>query len=313
MASLKSLCREQELFSSGHRACAGCGEALGVRQVLLAATKPCVVVIPTGCTEIISTLYPHTAWQVPCFHNAFENAAATLSGIEAAYRALRRRGALDREINFIAFGGDGGTYDIGFQALSGAVERGHRLLYVCTDNQAYMNTGVQRSSATPLGAHTTTSPAGDRIPGKLQWRKDIVEIMIAHDIPYAAQAAIHNWNDLANKVQKALQIDGPSFINLLVPCPLGWMFPSEKTIEQSRMATDTCFWPLYECEKGTYRLNYNPGDKKLPTHTWLKTQDRFRHLFRAGNESLLDAFQREVDRRWEKLLARVAGAKGAGT
>lgn len=303
MPSLKELCKEPELFSSGHRACAGCGEVLAVRQVLLAAIKPVVCVMPTGCLEIVSTIYPHTAWQVPMFHNAFENAAATISGIEAAYKVFRRKGLLNRDINFIAFGGDGGTYDIGFQALSGAVERGHRFLYVCLDNEAYMNTGIQRSSATPLGAHTTTSPAGERVPGKMQWRKDIVEIMIAHDIPYAAQATIQNWNDLANKVRKALTVQGPSFINVLVPCPLGWGYPSEKTIEMSRLAVETCFWPLYEYENGTYRVNYIPRDKK-PVIEWLKEQDRFRHLFKPKNQNLLDAFQREVDRRWEKLLRR---------
>lgn len=303
MPSLKELCQEPELFSSGHRACAGCGEVLAVRQVLLAAIKPVVCVMPTGCLEIVSTIYPHTAWQVPMFHNAFENAAATISGVEAAYRVFRRKGIITRDINFIAFGGDGGTYDIGFQALSGAVERGHRFLYVCLDNEAYMNTGIQRSSATPLGAHTTTSPAGEKIPGKLQWRKEIVEIMIAHDIPYAAQATIQHWNDLANKVRKALSIQGPSFINVLVPCPLGWGYPSEKTIEISRLAVETCFWPLYECENGVYRLNYVPKEKK-PVIEWLKAQDRFRHLQKKEFQKLLEIFQKEVDRRWEKLVKR---------
>jgi len=303
MASLKELCKEPELFSSGHRACAGCGEVLAVRQILLAALKPVVCVMPTGCLEIVSTIYPHTAWQVPMFHNAFENAASTISGVEAAYKVFRRKGAINKDINFIAFGGDGGTYDIGFQALSGAVERGHRFLYVCLDNEAYMNTGVQRSSATPLGAHTTTSPAGKKIPGKLQWKKEIVEIMIAHDIPYTAQATIQNWNDLSNKVRKALSTQGPSFINVLVPCPLGWGYPSEKTVEMSRLAIDTCFWPLYEYENGTYRLNYTPKEKK-PVVEWMKGQDRFRHLFKPENKSLLDQFQKEVDRRWDKLVKK---------
>lgn len=303
MASLKELCKEPELFSSGHRACAGCGEVLAVRQILLAALKPVVCVMPTGCLEIVSTIYPHTAWQVPMFHNAFENAAATVSGVEAAYNVFRRKGSINKDINFIAFGGDGGTYDIGFQALSGAVERRHRFLYVCLDNEAYMNTGIQRSSATPLGAHTTTSPAGKKIPGKLQWKKEIVEIMIAHDIPYTAQASIQNWNDLSNKVRKALSTQGPSFINVLVPCPLGWGYPSETTVEMSRLAIDTCFWPLYEYENGTYRLNYTPKEKK-PVVEWMKGQDRFRHLFKPENKNLLDEFQKEVDRRWEKLVKK---------
>lgn len=300
MASLKELCKEQELFSPGHRACTGCGEVLAVRQILLAAIKPVVCVMPTGCLEIVSTIYPHTAWQVPMFHNAFENASATISGVEAAYNTFKRKGEIKENINFIAFGGDGGTYDIGFQALSGAVERNHRFLYVCLDNQAYMNTGIQRSSATPMGAHTTTSPAGKVKPGKPQWRKDIVEIMIAHDIQYAAQAAVHNWNDLANKVRKALAIQGSSFINVLVPCPLGWSYPPAKTIEQSKMAVENCFWPLYEYENGVYKINYTPKEKK-PVIEWLKTQDRFRHLFKPGNEHLLEMFQSEVDKRWERL------------
>lgn len=304
MASIKELCKEPELFSSGHRACTGCGEVLAVRQVLLAAIKPVVCVMPTGCLEIVSTIYPYTAWQVPMFHNAFENAAATISGVEAAYNTFKRKGMITENINFIAFGGDGGTYDIGFQALSGAVERNHRFLYVCLDNQAYMNTGIQRSSATPLGAHTTTSPAGKKVPGKTQWRKDIVEVMIAHDIPYAAQATVWNWNDLSNKVRKALSIQGSSFINVLVPCPLGWSYPSAKTIEQSKLAVETCFWPLYECENGIYKINYTPKEKK-PVVEWLKTQDRFRHLFRPGNETILEAFQKEVDKRWERLNKKV--------
>jgi pyruvate ferredoxin oxidoreductase beta subunit len=303
MPVLKELCKEAELFSSGHRACAGCGEVMGVRQVMLAAGKQTVVVIATGCLEIVSTIYPHTAWQVPTFHNAFENAAATISGVEAAYRGFRKRGDITKDINFIAFSGDGGTYDIGLQALSGAVERRHRFLYVCTDNQAYMNTGIQRSSATPLGASTTTSPAGDRIPGKLQWRKDITEILIAHDISFAAQATVAHRNDLVKKVRKALLMDGPSFINILVPCPLGWGYPSEKTVEMAELAVETCFWPLYEYEKDSYHLNYMPIEKK-PVVEWLKGQDRFRHLFKPENQNILEEFQKEVDRRWEKLVKR---------
>jgi pyruvate ferredoxin oxidoreductase beta subunit len=303
MPVLKELCKEEELFSSGHRACAGCGEVMGVRQVMLAAGKPTVVVIATGCLEIVSTIYPHTAWQVPTFHNAFENAAATISGVEAAYRLFRKRGDITKDINFIAFGGDGGTYDIGFQALSGAVERRHRFLYVCTDNQAYMNTGIQRSSATPFGASTTTSPAGERIPGKLQWRKDITEILIAHDISFAAQATVAHRNDLVKKVRKALSMDGPSFINILVPCPLGWGYPSEKTVEMAELAVESCFWPLYEFEDGVYKLNYAPKNKK-PVVDWIKGQDRFRHLFKPENKNLLDEFQKEVDRRWEKLVKK---------
>ncbi len=300
MASLKELVKREELFSSGHRACAGCGEVLAVRQVLLAAGKNTACAMPTGCLEIVSTIYPHTAWQVPIFHSAFENAAATIAGMESAYRALKRRGKITKEINFIAFGGDGGTYDIGFQALSGAIERRHRFLYVCTDNQAYMNTGIQRSSATPPFADTTTSPAGRKLPGKLQPRKDIVEIVIAHEVPYAAQTTVAYWNDLVTKVEKALSKDGPTFINILVPCPLGWGHKSEETIEISKMAVETNFWPLYEYEDGVYRLNYEPKSR-LPIEEWLKKQGRFRHLFEEKNREYLLEFQKMVDERFARL------------
>lgn len=306
MLPIKELTQHPELFSAGHRACAGCGEVLGVRQVMLAAGPDTAVAMATGCLEIVSTLYPHTAWQTPAFHNAFENAAATISGMEAAYNALKRKGEITKKINFIAFGGDGGTYDIGFQALSGAVERGHNFLYVCTDNGAYMNTGIQRSSATPFGAGTTTSPAGDKQPGKPQWRKDIVEIMAAHDIPYTAQASVGHRNDLIRKVKKALAVEGPAFINLLVPCPLGWNYPSEKTIAMAEMAVNCCYWPIYEVENGVYNINYYPREAKIPAIDWLKAQGRFSHLFKPGNEHLLEHFQQEVDRRWEKLQKKVA-------
>ncbi len=305
MASLKELVKRKELFSYGHRACAGCGEVLAVRQVLLAAGENVACAMPTGCLEIVSTIYPHTAWQVPIFHSAFENAAATIAGMESAYRALKRRGKITKEIKFIAFGGDGGTYDIGFQALSGAIERRHRFLYVCTDNQAYMNTGIQRSSATPSFADTTTSPAGKKLPGKLQPRKDIVEIVIAHDVPYAAQTTVAFWNDLVNKVEKALSYDGPTFLNILVPCPLGWIYPTDQTIEISRLAVETTFWPLYEYENGVYRLNYEPKERK-PIEEWLKRQGRFRHLFLPEKQELIKEFQKEVDERFARLKKRVA-------
>ncbi len=305
MASLKDLVKREELFSSGHRACAGCGEVLAVRQVLLAAGRNVACAMPTGCLEIVSTIYPHTAWQVPIFHSAFENAAATISGMESAYRVLKRKGKIKEEIKFIAFAGDGGTYDIGFQALSGAIERRHRFLYVCTDNQAYMNTGIQRSSATPPFADTTTSPAGRKLPGKLEPRKDILEIVIAHEVPYAAQTTVFFWNDLVTKVEKALSRDGPTFINILVPCPLGWQHKPEETIEISRLAVETNFWPLYEYEDGVYRLNYEPKERK-PIEEFLRRQGRFRHLFLPGNENLIKRFQEMVDKKFSLLKKKVA-------
>ncbi len=303
MASLKQLAAKEDLLTGGHRACAGCAAPIVVRQVLLAAENPVVVGCATGCLEVTTTLFPYTAWKVPFIHNAFENSAATVSGVQAAYTSLKKQGKYDKEVRFIAFGGDGGTYDIGLQSLSGAMERGHRMLYICYDNNAYMNTGIQRSSATPLGAHTTTSPVGKKSPGKKQYRKDLTAIMVAHNVPYVAQTSVSHWNDLCTKVQKALAVDGPSFINVLTPCRLGWGFNPEDTIELAREAVNTCFWPLYEVENGVYKLTYKPKEKK-PVIDWLKKQGRFRHLFKAGNEEILAEIQKYVDEEWEKLLQK---------
>jgi pyruvate ferredoxin oxidoreductase beta subunit len=304
MARLKDLCQNPELFSSGHRACAGCGEALAVRQILLAAPQPVIGIMPTGCTEIFSSIYPHAAWQIPMIHTAFETAASTASGVVAAYTQQKRMGVIKDDLKFIAFGGDGGTYDIGFQALSGAMERGHKFLYVCTDNEGYMNTGIQRSSATPYGAHTTTSPAGKVVPGKRQHRKDIMEIMIAHNIAYAGQATIGHWNDLVEKVRKALAADGPSFLNVLVPCPLGWGHPGDQTIVMSRLAADTCFWPIYEFQDGKYKVNYEPKEKK-PLEEFLKPQGRFSHLFKdEAGKAVIAELQRHLDAQWALLHKR---------
>jgi len=301
MVNLRELSEKKELFVGGHRLCPGCGAGILARQVLLAAKEPVVVVSATGCLEVASTIFPYSSWQVPWFHNAFENAASTISGIEAAYRSLKKQGRIKKDIRFIAFGGDGGTYDIGLQALSGAVERGHRFLYICYNNQAYMNTGIQRSSATPKGASTTTAPAGTVIPGKVRFKKELTTIMVAHQIPYAATATVGKWNDLISKVEKALDSDGPSFIDVLSPCRLGWRYPPEQTLEVGRLAADTCFWPLYEVINGEYSLTYRPREKK-PAAEWLKLQGRFKHLFKPENKSLIDTIQNHVDERWEKLL-----------
>lgn len=298
---LKEISKEKDLFAPGHRACSGCGPAIVIRQLMAVAGKDTVVGLATGCIEVVSTIFPYTAWRVPYIHVAFENAAATISGIEAAYRALKRKGKINKKINFIAIAGDGGTYDIGIQALSGALERGHNFLYVCYDNQAYMNTGIQRSGATPLGAHTTTSPAGDVIPGKPQWRKDLTEIVVAHGIPYAAQASPSHWNDLMEKVKKALEIEGPTFLNIIAPCPVGWYFPPHKTIKLAKLAVDTLFWPLYEVENGKHRITYKPRKPK-PVEDWLKEQGRFRHLFNEDNRKIIEEFQKRVDEKWDRLL-----------
>jgi len=295
-------------LSGGHRACAGCTGATILRQVLLAAEDPVVVGCATGCMEVATTIYPYTAWRGPFIHNAFENSAATISGVQAAYASLQRQGKIKDTIKFIAIGGDGGTYDIGFQSLSGALERGHDMVYICYDNEAYMNTGIQRSSATPRGAATNTSPAGKVKQGKEQFPKDLTSCVVAHRIPYVAQASPHNYRDLMKKVRKALAVEGPAFLNILMPCYRGWRFKMEESIQMARQAVATCFWPLFEVEDGVWKVNFKPKEKK-PLVDWLKPQGRFSHLFKPGNEHILEEVQAEVDRRWEELLAREAAGQ----
>ena len=302
--NLKEMASKRERFAPGHRACAGCPETVVVRQVLQAIDDPVVVASPTGCLEIISSPYPYTSWRVPWIHSAFENVASTIAGVETMYRSLVKQGKMqDRGLKFVAFAGDGATYDIGFQFLSGALERGHKFMYVCLNNEAYMNTGIQRSSATPLGTWTTTSPVGAVVPGKKENRKDLTAIIADHNIPYVAQAAPHAWRDLMTKARTAIAADGPSFINVLVPCPRGWRFPTEQAIALSRLAVETGVWSLYEVVDGEWKLNHRPSPKK-PITDWLESQGRFQHLLRPGNEHLVDALQQNVEREWAKLLER---------
>jgi pyruvate ferredoxin oxidoreductase beta subunit len=252
---------------------------------------------------VSTTRYPYTAWKGSYIHTNFENAAATLSGVESAFRALRRRGKLSDQVKFIAFGGDGGTYDIGLQALSGAMERGHQMLYVCYDNGGYMNTGFQRSSATPHGAWTTTSPVGDEVPGKIGHSKNLTEIMVAHRLPYVAQSSPHDPQDLTHKASKALEIEGPTFLNVLSACPRGWRTDNDEGVDLMRLATDTCYWPLFEVNEGVYRLTYRPRHKQ-PLGKWLERQGRFAHLALPGNEHLLETLQEWVDFEWDLLLRK---------
>lgn len=303
MPKLKDLVKNAGLFTSGHRACPGCGGAITLNQVLEVGGPNTIIGMSTGCMEVVSTIYPYTAWAIPYIHVAFENVAAVISGVESAYKVFKRKGKITKKWNLIAIGGDGGTYDIGFQALSGAIERGHDFLYICYDNEAYMNTGIQRSSATPRGAHTTTSPAGTVIPGKLQPRKDLTQIVAAHGAPYVAQAIPSHWADLTRKVRKALDTQGPTFINVLSPCPPGWRYPADKTIEIARLAVESKFWPLYEIVDGEYKLNYRPR-KEISIEEWMKLQGRFAHLFTPENKHIISECQAEVDRRWEKLLQK---------
>ena len=299
--NIKELSKKQSLFANGHRSCAGCGPAIVMKQVLMATDTPVVCSCATGCMEVCSSIYPYTSWRCSFIHTAFENSAATISGVETAYRAFRKRGKIDEDMKFIGFGGDGGSYDIGFQSLSGAMERRHNMVYVCYDNEAYMNTGVQRSSATPIGARTSTTPAGKVKGGKEQSRKDIAACMVAHDVPYVATASPHNYRDLLGKVQKALEVDGPAFLLILAPCPVGWEYKPQDTIELSKMACDTRFWPLYEVENKKWTINYKPKED-IPVMEWCKTQRRFAHLTQPMFHHLADALQADVDGKWAELL-----------
>jgi pyruvate ferredoxin oxidoreductase beta subunit len=289
----------------GHSLCQGCGIPMVVRTILDTIETPVVVVSATGCLEVATTRYPTTAWNVPWIHVAFENAAAVASGVETAYRVLRRRGRLPagEDVTFVALAGDGGTYDIGLQALSGALERGHRFLFVCYDNEAYMNTGVQRSGATPFGASTTTSPAGTVSLGKAQERKDMTAIAVAHRIPYVAQAAGSHWDDLSRKAERAAAAAGPAFLNVLTDCPLGWGHEPRLAPSVMNAAVDSHFWPLYEVVEGRYRLTYTPR-KVVPVNAWLAGQARFAHLLGPDQEPLVQQIQRRVDAEWAELLAK---------
>jgi pyruvate ferredoxin oxidoreductase beta subunit len=308
MARLKTLVERQhgvQPLRGGHALCQGCGIPMVVRTVLSTIDRPTVVVNATGCLEVATTRYPTTAWNVPWIHVAFENAAAVASGVEAAQRALRKRHALPagEEVQVVVFAGDGGTYDIGLQALSGALERGHRFLFVCYDNEAYMNTGVQRSGATPFGASTTTSPAGLESFGKAQKRKDMTAIAVAHHVPYVAQAASTYWHDLSLKVDRAAAVDGPAFLNVLTDCPLGWGHEPREMPRLIAAAVETCFWPLYEVVDGEYRLTHVP-ELQQPIERWLAGQKRFAHLLRPENAALVAEIQAGVDRDWATLSAK---------
>ena len=291
-------------FSEGHRMCAGCGAPVVARHILRALKEEdhAVISCATGCMEVSTFTYPYTSWTDSFIHTAFENAASTLSGVEAAYKSLKKQGKIDNTTKFITFGGDGGTYDIGLQSLSGAMERGHDMTYVCYDNGAYMNTGIQRSSATPKFADTTTTPAGKVIPGKMQSRKDLTAIMAEHHLPYVAQSiAFMDFRDLYEKAEKAIYTKGATFLNVFSPCPRGWGYDTPELMTINKLAVQTCYWPLYEVVDGKYKITYKPS-KKLPIEEFLRPQKRFRHMFKPGNEWMIEEFQKEVDRRWNELL-----------
>jgi pyruvate ferredoxin oxidoreductase beta subunit len=300
------LITKKDYFAPGHRACQGCAEALAVRLVAKALRRKVIVASATGCMEIISSPFPFTSWRVPWIHVAFENAAAVASGAEAGMKVLMRKGKVPKErITFLAMAGDGGTSDIGVQALSGALERGHDFIYICYDNEAYMNTGIQRSSSTPFGASTTTSPAGKVVPGQVTWKKNMPEIAAAHNIPYVATACPSYPIDLIEKAKKAARIKGPAYIHILSVCPTGWRLPPELSIKAGRLAVETAVFPLYEVEDGRYRITVDVG-KLRPVNDYLKIQGRFRHL----DESMIAKIQERVVQEYEKLQRKVTMTGG---
>ena len=303
MPGLQELAKKESCLTGGHRMCAGCTAPMFVRMLSRVTDSDIVVCSATGCLEVATTIFPYSAWKIPWVHTAFENAGAMASGVEAMYRVQKKRGETDRDVKVVAIGGDGGTYDIGFQSLSAAVERGHDFLYICYDNGAYMNTGIQRSSATPVGAATTTTPVGSESSGKPQQRKDLTSIMVNHHIAYAAQASVHDPVDLSNKIKKGIELDGPAFVNILSPCIPGWRISPDQAIESARQAVETRFWPVYEVENGVYKINYKPKES-VPVKEWLFAQGRFKHLKSPENQDLVDKIQSQVDQQWQWLLAK---------
>ena len=287
---------EEELMSSGHKGCQGCGGVMAMRYALKALGRETMVIVPACCWTVLDGEFPYSSVQVPFLHTAFETAASTSSGVRAALKARGKD-----NITVMAWAGDGGTFDIGIQSLSGAVERNEDFIYVCYDNEGYMNTGIQRSSSTPYGAWTTTTPV-DAFENA--HKKNMVDIMVAHQIPYAATACIAYPEDLVKKMRKAKEIRGAKFIHILSPCPSGWRYPSSQTVKLARLAVETNLFPLYEVEYGNYTINRKP--RKKPARDYLELQGRFRHI----SDEIAAEVQAKVDETWEKLLKKEQESEG---
>ncbi|HKL30653.1 MAG TPA: thiamine pyrophosphate-dependent enzyme [Natrialbaceae archaeon] len=296
---------EDDLWNPGHRACAGCGPALAMKYVTEVAGEDTIVANATGCMEVVSTPYPESAWGTSYIHNIFENAASVAAGVEAAYQSFDRRKPDEftstDDLNLIAIGGDGATSDIGFRALSGMLERGHDVLYIMYDNEAYMNTGIQRSSQTPYGAETTTSPPGEVSIGNDTHKKDVASIVADHGVEYVATSSIAYPQDYKNKIETALEVDGPKFIHVYAPCPVGWNFEADMTVELARLAVETGIFPVFEMEDGEMTNVRTVKDRK-PVEEFLKHQGRFKHLFGdEKDEETIGEIQSFVDGRAEDL------------
>ncbi|GAB0172692.1 MAG: thiamine pyrophosphate-dependent enzyme [Helicobacter trogontum] len=303
--NLKQFSKSAERFEGAHLLCPGCAHGMIVREVLNAVDGPIALGNSTGCLEVSTAVYPHTSWNVPWIHIGFENGSTAICGVEAMYKALERKGRYKgQKPKFVAFGGDGATYDIGFQWISGCFERGHDFTYICLDNEVYANTGGQRSGSTPLGASTSTTPAGKVSYGKKQKKKDLLSIMAAHGSPYVAQVAPNKWKDMNAKIKRAIDTEGPTFINAMSACTTEWKFNSNHTVEMSDLAVDSLVFPLYEIIDGhELRITYRPK-KVIPVRDYLAAQGRFKHLFKPENEHIIEQFQKDVDARWELLQRR---------
>jgi len=309
--NLKKLSQNPQRLAGGHRLCPGCGISVILKQALTTIDNPVVVANATGCSEICFSPYPQNAFKVPWIHSVFENSASVISGVESAWKSFAKKGKLTEEqkkIKFLAVGGDGATYDIGFQWLSGAVERGHDFTYICFDNEGYMNTGYQRSSATTVGFSTHTSPVGKKIIGKIQHRKNLTRIIAAHNAPYVAQINPANSFDLMKKAKKAFETEGPAFLNAFSMCPTNWKYKTELGIKIANLAIDAGLWPLYEVDHGRWKINYKPKasktyrEKNEPLMEFLSLQGRTKHLLKPENRDILADLMNEIANDWDYLL-----------
>lgn len=303
--NLKQFSKSAEKFEGANLLCPGCAHGMIIREVLNSVDGHILLGNSTGCIEVSTAVYPYTSWDVPWIHIGFENSSTAVAGAEAMYKALERKGRYKGEKpRFVAFGGDGSTYDIGFQWISGCFERGHDLTYVCFDNEVYANTGGQRSGSTPLGSSTSTTPAGRVSYGKKEKKKDLLSIMAAHGSPYVAQVAPNKWKDMNKKIKTALDTEGPTFINALSACTTEWRFDCNNTVEMMDLAVDSLVFPLYEIINGhELHITYRPKNI-IPVRDYLGVQGRFKHLFKPENEHIIEQWQKDVDKKWELLQRR---------
>lgn len=295
MITAKNLNKDE--FFYGHKACGGCGGSLAVRNALKVLGENAVAVLPAGCMSAVGFNFPHLCFGNNAIISTFAGTASMLTGVEAGLRAISKlKGKTDSAFTAVGFAGDGGTADIGIQALSGAIDRNDNILYICYDNEAYMNTGIQKSSLTPFGAKTTTTPAGVNIRGNLKPKKNMFEIVAAHGIPYAATATIGYMEDFINKVKKASEIKGTKYIHVIAPCPTGWGIDVSQTVESAREIVDSGLWYLAEYENGEFTLNKNPKEFSQVSH-YIKNQGRFKHL----KDEDIEVIENSRDEKWENI------------